>query len=98
MKDSGNLILGGGITGLSAGLVSGLPVYESETVPGGICSSYYLTPGGSDRLFDSPEDGEAYRFEIGGGHWIVITSYSIHYTKLYEPPTRMPSMSGRRWV
>ena len=70
MKRPGNLIIGGGVTGLAAGITSGLPVFEAESVPGGICSSYYLAPGGGRRLFEAPEDGEAYRFEIGGGHWI----------------------------
>jgi protoporphyrinogen oxidase len=64
------MILGAGMTGLAAGWASGLPVYEAEQSPGGICSSYYLRPGGEDRLTEAPGDGEAYRFEIGGGHWI----------------------------
>ena len=38
-------ILGGGITGLAAGLSSGLPVLEAAPEPGGICSSYYVKPG-----------------------------------------------------
>ena len=70
MKNSDNFILGGGVTGLAAGSVSGLPVYEAQSVPGGICSSYYLKPGSKKQLFKAPEDEEAYRFEIGGGHWI----------------------------
>lgn len=64
------IILGAGVTGLAAGVVSGLPVYEAEDSPGGICSSYYMRPGEILRRFSPPEDGEAYRFEIGGGHWI----------------------------
>ena len=63
-------ILGGGMTGLAAGWASGLPVLEAEEAPGGICSSYYLRPGTQQRLPQPPPDGEAYRFEIGGGHWI----------------------------
>lgn len=63
-------ILGGGMTGLAAGLSSGLPVFEATADPGGICSSYYVRPGDSERLSQAPADGEAYRFEIGGGHWI----------------------------
>ncbi|MEM4217607.1 MAG: hypothetical protein QXZ09_06260 [Candidatus Methanomethylicaceae archaeon] len=63
-------ILGAGMTGLAAGMVSGLPVYEAEESPGGICSSYYIRPGDSNRLHTAPKDEEAYRFEIGGGHWI----------------------------
>ncbi len=63
-------ILGGGVTGLAAGVASGRPVYEAAEAPGGICSSYYVRPGGTQRLRQAPADGEAYRFEIGGGHWI----------------------------
>jgi protoporphyrinogen oxidase len=55
---------------LAAGWASGLPVYEAEEAPGGICSSYYVRPGTQERLHQSPPDEEAYRFEIGGGHWI----------------------------
>jgi protoporphyrinogen oxidase len=65
-----SFILGGGITGLSAGMSSGLPVFEAATDPGGICSSYYVRPGDTVRLTQAPSDEEAYRFEIGGGHWI----------------------------
>jgi protoporphyrinogen oxidase len=65
-----NLILGGGITGLSAGIASALPVFEAVDTPGGICSSYYVRPGSKERLSQAPQDGEVYRFEIGGGHWI----------------------------
>ncbi|MFN8446335.1 MAG: hypothetical protein U0175_36425 [Caldilineaceae bacterium] len=65
-----NYILGGGVTGLSAGLSSGLPVLEAAAEPGGICSSYYVRPGEQERLPRPPLDEEAYRFEIGGGHWI----------------------------
>ncbi len=64
------IILGGGMTGLAAGMASGLPVFEAATDPGGICSSYYVRPGEKERLPEAPADGEAYRFEIGGGHWI----------------------------
>ncbi|MHB9073705.1 MAG: protoporphyrinogen/coproporphyrinogen oxidase [Desulfobaccales bacterium] len=65
-----DIILGAGVTGLAAGVVSGLPIYEAEEHSGGICSSYYLRLGDPKRLLDPPADGEAYRFEIGGGHWI----------------------------
>src|SRR5579862_1948229 len=64
------VILGGGVTGLAAGYVSGLPVYEAEETSGGICSSYYVRPGSKERLSTQPADGETYRFELGGGHWI----------------------------
>ncbi|MEM2001680.1 MAG: hypothetical protein QXT77_03400 [Candidatus Methanomethylicaceae archaeon] len=64
------LILGAGVTGLAAGYISGIPVFEAEEYPGGICSSYYMRPGENKRLHSPPQDGEAYHFEIGGGHWI----------------------------
>lgn len=63
-------ILGAGMTGLGAAWPSGFPVFEAEQSPGGICSSYYVRPGSSERLHSAPDDGEAYRFEVGGGHWI----------------------------
>lgn len=63
-------ILGAGITGLAAGLVSGLPIYEAAHTPGGICSSYYTRPNSREQLPTAPTDGEAYHFELGGGHWI----------------------------
>jgi len=63
-------ILGGGITGLAAGIASGAPVYEREAFAGGICASYYMRRGSPQRLPAAPPDGEAYRFEHGGGHWI----------------------------
>lgn len=58
------------MTGLAAGMASGLPVYEAETYPGGICSSYYMRAHTSEALHEEPADGEAYHFEVGGGHWI----------------------------
>jgi protoporphyrinogen oxidase len=64
------LILGAGMTGLAAGIVSGAPVLEASDGPGGICRSYYLRPGDDRVLHQAPEDGNAYRFENGGGHWI----------------------------
>lgn len=64
------LILGGGVTGLAAGIASGAPILEAETFPGGICSSYYVRRDSSRRMLTAGADGEAYRFEHGGGHWI----------------------------
>jgi protoporphyrinogen oxidase len=64
------VVLGAGMTGLAAGFSSGLPIYECTEVPGGICSSYYVRPGETKRLHSPPPDGEAYRFEVGGGHWL----------------------------
>jgi protoporphyrinogen oxidase len=86
MKHSKVLILGAGMTGLSAGWVSGLPVYESQSIPGGICSSYYVFPGQSRRIYSSPNDKEAYRFEIGGGHWIFGGDPTVlHFIRSLAP-------------
>jgi protoporphyrinogen oxidase len=63
-------ILGAGVTGLAAGYVSGLSIYEAAEYPGGICASYYVCPGNNQRLQEASLDQEVYRFEIGGGHWI----------------------------
>ncbi|PIE31907.1 protoporphyrinogen oxidase-like protein [candidate division KSB3 bacterium] len=65
-----SIILGAGMTGLAAGVTSGMPIFEAASVPGGICASYYIRPGAEMVTHEAPADGEAYRFEIGGGHWI----------------------------
>jgi protoporphyrinogen oxidase len=67
---SETIVLGAGVTGLAAGWSSGAPIYEAAAAPGGICASYYLRPGDRERLVAPPADGAAYRFEIGGGHWL----------------------------
>ena len=64
------IILGAGVSGLGAGYASGYPIYEAKAEPGGLCSSYYMHPSGSQRLDSVPADAEVYRFEIGGGHWL----------------------------
>ena len=58
------------MTGLAAGYASGFPIYECTDIPGGLCASYYVRPGESKRLHSPPLDGEGYRFEVGGGHWL----------------------------
>ena len=70
MPEGSALILGGGMTGLAAGIASGFPVLEATDEPGGICSSCHVRPGTAKRLPRVPDDGRACRFEIGGGHWI----------------------------
>ncbi len=81
------VILGAGMTGLAAGVASGATIYEAAPIPGGICASYYLRPGDATVLHDAPTDGEAYRFELGGGHWIfgadaMMRQFINRYTKL----------------
>lgn len=66
----GTAVIGAGVTGLAAGIASGGTVLEAAADPGGICSSYYVRPGTTERLARRPDDGDAYRFEVGGGHWI----------------------------
>jgi protoporphyrinogen oxidase len=65
-----DVILGGGVTGLAAGIASGCPVYEREAHGGGICSSYYMRRNSATRLQGARSVDDAYRFEHGGGHWL----------------------------
>ena len=79
------------MTGLAAGFASNWPVFEAEATAGGICSSYYVRPNSVRRLGAAPEDGEAYRFEIGGGHWIfggdpVLTRFLRSLTPVKSYP------------
>lgn len=64
------VVIGGGVTGLSAGIASGAPVFEATDRAGGIGMSYYVRPGENKILRSAPQDHKAYRFEVGGGHWI----------------------------
>jgi len=68
--EENTLILGAGMTGLAAGIASGLPVVEAAASPGGICLSYRMRAGDKEPLPDDTDDEEVYRFENGGGHWI----------------------------
>jgi protoporphyrinogen oxidase len=69
-KNNITCILGAGVSGLALAQSTGLPVYEAESMPGGICSSYYIRPGSKKHLRVPFRVNGAYRFEIGGGHWI----------------------------
>ncbi|MFT7637836.1 MAG: protoporphyrinogen oxidase, partial [Candidatus Omnitrophota bacterium] len=66
------IVLGGGITGISAGYKQpDTAVYEAKDVSGGICASYYITPTEPDQIhYDRIIGEEDYRFELGGGHWV----------------------------
>ena len=68
MTARGAVVLGGGVTGLAAGVSGGGRVYEAADGPGGICGSYHVTRDGVRHGRRPHED--AYRFEVGGGHWI----------------------------
>lgn len=86
MNNSDILILGAGMTGMATGIVSEAPIYEAADAPGGICSSYYMSAGGDAPLPQPPPDGEAYRFEIGGGHWIFGGDPAIiHFIRSLVP-------------
>jgi len=71
------IILGAGVSGLAAAWASGFPVLEVNPLPGGICRSYYQRPHSDERLSVPPEDGGAYRFEVGGGHWIFAPDAQV---------------------
>ncbi len=68
------IILGAGITGLTAGLISQKEIYEANNIAGGICASYYLSQKGTKTYLGKEK---AYRFELGGGHWIFGTDKRI---------------------
>jgi protoporphyrinogen oxidase len=70
-------IVGAGVTGLAAGMTSGAPVFEQSDGPGGICRSYYLRAGENVASDHAPPDDDAYRFEVGGGHWIFGRDESV---------------------
>ncbi len=63
------VILGAGVTGIAAARASGGVAYEAAEHAGGICASYWMSPGSGERQRAVPKD-DAYRFEPGGGHWI----------------------------
>ena len=82
-----NYIIGAGMTGLSAGYASGLPVFETSNRAGGICSSYGIKPGTAERLIGEFETEGTYRFEYGGGHWIfggdpAVLNFMDRFNKL----------------
>jgi protoporphyrinogen oxidase len=64
-----NIILGGGITGLTAGIKTGYPVYEETEEAGGLCRSY---------------NKNGYRFEKGGGHWIFGDGKEMDFLRIYS--------------
>lgn len=68
MKKTDRIVLGAGITGLSAGIACGADILELGDIPGGICASYYAGRDGKRKFLR--DDDESYRFEVGGGHWI----------------------------
>lgn len=79
-------ILGAGITGLSAGISTGLPIFEARDHPGGICWSYYKAPETKRKFTDSLVNPQKkYRFEIGGGHWIFgADNMILRFLKKYS--------------
>jgi protoporphyrinogen oxidase len=93
------------MTGLAAGVASALPVLEAAAHPGGICSSYYLVPGSDQPLAEPPQDNHAYRFEIGGGHWLfggepTVLRFiaSLGLVKRYERRSSVYFPDTRRYV
>lgn len=83
-------ILGAGVTGLAAGMTSGLPILEAAQHIGGICASYYMTADG-ERYAEACSP-ECYRFEIGGGHWI----FGGHHDVIHFIDKLSPTKSYRR--
>ena len=57
------------MTGLAAGIASGLPVYEADETPGGICSSYYVRPGKAEAVDPTCGSTWAYTWAWPGSTW-----------------------------
>lgn len=76
-------VLGAGMSGLGAALSLGVPAYEAEARPGGVCYSFYVDRSGARR--DPVAEGASgcFRFEPAGGHW------------LFGPSPRMMDLLGR---
>jgi protoporphyrinogen oxidase len=70
------IILGAGMSGLGAAISSGLTVYEANGQPGGTCFSYYVDTFGN-RVENSTNISECFRFEPAGGHWLFGVSEKI---------------------
>lgn len=66
----GDVIIGAGISGLTAAQLSGFPVFEAKSYPGGDCVTYYSKVGEETFSRLPSREQEDYRFEVGGGHWI----------------------------
>lgn len=60
------IIIGAGLTGLSAGIHTGSPVYEAKDHSGGICRSYNMN---------------GFEFSVGGPHWLFGKGIGLDFIK-----------------
>lgn len=67
LKNSRQIILGAGFSGLGAGYQTNIPIFEASDASGGICRSYYRS---SKKISETTSNSKGFRFEVGGGHWI----------------------------
>ena len=74
MDETETIILGAGMSGLGAAMVSNLPVYEATNRPGGACYSYYVDEDGKRRDPRVDDVSRCFRFEPAGGHWLFGVS------------------------
>lgn len=91
-----NYILGAGITGLCTGLVSGAKVFEAQNMPGGSCLSYYIRPKETQRRFEAPANGDAYRFSCGMKH--MLFSDDPHVLRFCMNVEKMKPLAKRSSV
>jgi len=64
------VIIGGGISGLFCGLLTGAPIYEQNNYPGGLLASYCLNLHSGEKSHCRNKEEDAAFFEICGGHWL----------------------------
>lgn len=81
-----NLIIGGGFSGLAAGIKTGYPVYEATDSLGGICSNYFKNgfeffTGGPHYLFENDKTVEAMKFVQS---LVELNSYDRHAGVYYN--------------
>ncbi|MFH0991898.1 MAG: protoporphyrinogen oxidase-like protein [bacterium] len=88
------IILGAGPAGLAAGSVSGFTIIEKNNIAGGLCTTYYLSPG-QPRTERRSSSEQEYRFEIAGGHWLSISDTKIlRYLRAFVPLTAYDRRAG----
>jgi protoporphyrinogen oxidase len=64
------VVIGGGVSGLFCGFLTGAPIYEQNAYPGGLLASYCFNPYTGEKSHCKKREEEAVLFEIGGGHWL----------------------------
>lgn len=68
--DNKLVVIGGGIAGLFSGIITGAPIYEKNSYPGGLLSSYCININTGEKSYCKNKGNDDVLFELGGGHWL----------------------------